>query len=217
MASPNRTPEPSLRASLILWLLLTLLPCAGLAQNAVPIPVTGWNLDVIFEAGATSHVDAFWDPESHATWAESGVITGISVNGFPSSRTFTSTATAAGVPTNTQFQFQPYTGTNVAFLGGSGIVTMNLVTPAKYKTVNVGASFSDHANYNHIKVTLGSPITPKLTSSITKTSSKPGRVFGGDEVKSAVRRCNIRSRVVLRRSVATAGLPIAYTRRIWSD
>jgi hypothetical protein len=156
MASPNRTPEPSLRAPLIVWLLLTLLPCAALAQNAVPIPVTGWNLDVIFEAGTTSHVDAFWDPESHATWAEAGVITGISVNGFPSSRTFTSTATAAGVPTNTLFQFQPYTGPNVAFLGGSGIVTMNLVTPAKYKTVNVlAASFSDHANYNHIKVTLG--------------------------------------------------------------
>ncbi len=153
MDHPHRTFLTWLRGAL---LCLGLIPITMPAQNAVPIPVTGWNTDMIFEAATPSRVDAFWDPESHATWAESGVITGVSVSGFPVSRTFTSTATSAGVPTNTQFQFQPYTGPNVAFLGGSGIATLNLVTPAKYKTVNVlAASFSDHANYNHIKVTLG--------------------------------------------------------------
>jgi hypothetical protein len=142
--------------SLLARLALALLPHAGHAQNAVPIPVTGWNLDMIFEAGTTSRVDAFWDPQSYTTWGEAGVITGRTVNGFPTSRTFTSMALRNGIPTNTQFQLQPYTGPNVAFLGGSGAATLTLLTPAKYKTVNVlSASFSDHANFNHIRVTLG--------------------------------------------------------------
>jgi hypothetical protein len=125
----------------------TLLAPALSWGAGVPIEVTGWNTDLIFEAAPTSTISEFFSPNDKMTWAENGTVTGVSCTGFPSSRTFTSGAA--------QYQFQPYTQNNAFWAVGSTNLTATLVTPAKYKSISLlHSSEGFHGNWMRVSIRL---------------------------------------------------------------
>jgi hypothetical protein len=118
---------------------------------AVPIPVTGWNQDLIFEAGATSSVTHFFTYTEGASWywTEAGTVTGVSVGGFPASRQLTGVG-------STQYALQPYTSNNALYLQGTTWVTATLSTPLRYSSLWLLYSLTHeaHGNFGKISVIL---------------------------------------------------------------
>ncbi len=108
----------------------------------VPITVTGYNQDVVVEAGAvndpTTHyanaVTASMDTgttKTFFTWYESGLPGGTG-GGLPVAGVFTSLADPAA-----QFQLSPYTGLNALFLDAATTTgTLTLATPAQYAALS---------------------------------------------------------------------------------
>ena len=82
--------------------LVMISPRDAWSGTAVPIPVTGWNQDLIFEAAATSFISEYFVTQEISSFAETGTVAGVSVNGFPAgpARTFTA-------PSGATFQLQP--------------------------------------------------------------------------------------------------------------
>lgn len=103
-----------------------------------PISLSGWNRDVIVEAGATapytSAASPFDVPNNYGFY-EAGLPGG--TRGLPNSRTFTSL-----VDGTTVFQFQPYTGNNVLQLSASSssFGTLTFTTPRAYSSLSILAA-----------------------------------------------------------------------------
>jgi hypothetical protein len=103
-----------------------------------PISLTGWNRDVIVEAGATapytSAAAPFDVPNNYGLY-EAGLPGG--TRGLPSSRSFTSL-----VDGTTVFQFQPYTGDNVLQLSAStsSFGTLTFASPGIYSSISILAA-----------------------------------------------------------------------------
>ena len=106
-----------------------------------PIPLTGWNKDVIFENARTPAAVGFdWAAEQRQSgppvraWFEAGLEG--HVDGLPSSRRFTSAAN-----TNVLFELQPYTTNNVLLLTMTKTTgTLVLTSPAAYRSMYVLAA-----------------------------------------------------------------------------
>ncbi len=106
-----------------------------------PIPLTGWNRDVVFENARLPAAASFDSPgermQSGApvrAWFEAGLEG--HVDGLPSSRRFTSAAT-----TNVLFELQPYTTNNVLFLTMSKTTgTLVLTSPKAYRSLFILAA-----------------------------------------------------------------------------
>ena len=120
---PHVTPEDSGSYQVIVWnamvtnTALARLQVNALAHAVIPVPVTGWNTDVIVEVG--SQPVANWPFDGLGIqWIESGFMG--HADGFPNSRQFTS-----AVNTNVLFQLQPYDSANVLLL--SSKVDLGLV------------------------------------------------------------------------------------------
>lgn len=110
--------------------------CVGAANS--PISLSGWNRDVIVEAGATapySSAASPFDVPNNYGFYEAGLPGG--TRGLPSSRTFTSL-----VDGTTVFQFQPYTGNNVLQLSAStsSFGTLTFTTPGIYSSLSILAA-----------------------------------------------------------------------------
>jgi len=127
----------------------------------VPITVSGFNQDVVVEAGAVN------DPATHFantvtasmdtgtmktffTWYESGLPGGTG-GGLPAAGLFTSLSDPTA-----QFRLSPYTGFNALFLDAATTSgTLTLATPARYAALSFLTSSS-----------LGSPTSPVLALTI---------------------------------------------------
>ena len=136
---------------------------AEAAEAAQPLTLTGWDHDVVFEAGSTSSISRFMDGPSMLTWAETGNCAGAAVtHGLPSDRTLISRAysDAAKIsPTKTKFALQPYDKKNAVYFWPGGPAapdqTLTLTTPAKYKKLCIlNASGGFHQWMQFITVTL---------------------------------------------------------------
>lgn len=122
-----------------LYLLVAILALSSLSVPAAnPIGATGWNRDVIVEAGATApytSAAASFDVPNNYGFYEAGLPGG--TRGLPSSRTFTSL-----VDGTTVFQFQPYSGNNVLQLSAStsSFGTLTFSTPGVYSSISILAA-----------------------------------------------------------------------------
>jgi len=124
-----------------LYLLAVSLVLSSLSLSAAntPISVTGWNRDVIVEAGATppySGAAAPFDLPNNYGFYEAGLSGG--TRGLPSSRTFTSL-----VDGTTVFQFQPYKAANNALqlsASTSNSGTLTFATPGIYSSISILAA-----------------------------------------------------------------------------
>jgi autotransporter-associated beta strand protein len=109
------------------------------------VPVTGFNQDVIVEAGAASATAATtiaFDGAGGNDWYETG-FPGSGTTGLPTNGSMFTSAFNSAV----KFQLQPYAGNNAAFInGGNGSVTLNLTTPTAFSMLNVLASASNGAS-----------------------------------------------------------------------
>ena len=127
----------------------------------VPITVSGFNQDVVVEAGAvndpTTHyanaVTASMDTgtmKTDFTWYESGLPGGAG-GGLPAAGVFTSLSDPTA-----QFRLSPYTGFNALFLDAATTSgTLTLATPAQYAALSFLTSSS-----------LGSATSPVLSLTI---------------------------------------------------
>lgn len=107
-------------------ILLLCLVARSHAATALPITVTGYNNDVVFEVGDTPGPAGKFLNEGQALY-ESG-LGGASGSGLPttgSGRTFTSDHT---VGDTTNFQFAPYAGNNALIMQESGGPTVKFAT-----------------------------------------------------------------------------------------
>jgi hypothetical protein len=116
---------------------LTLSTLSVSAANT-PISISGWNRDVIVEAGASapfSSAASPFDVPNNYGFYEAGLPGG--TRGLPSSRTFTSLVDATTV-----FQFQPYNGNNVLQLSAStsSFGTLTFTTPRAYSSLSILAA-----------------------------------------------------------------------------
>jgi PEP-CTERM motif len=116
------------------------LVLSGLSVTAAntPISLTGWNRDVIVEAGASlpySGAAAPFDVPNNYGFYEAGLPSG--TRGLPSSRTFTSL-----VDGTTVFQFRPYNGNNALQLSAStsSFGTLTFATPGIYSSLSILAA-----------------------------------------------------------------------------
>ena len=107
------------------------------------VPATGYNQDVIVEAGAASATAATTTTfDTTYDYYETGY-PGSGATGLPTNGSMFTSATNSAV----KFQLQPYAGNNVAYIPGSnGSVTLNLMTPTAFSTLNVLASAADGAS-----------------------------------------------------------------------
>ncbi len=100
-------------------------------HTATPLPLTGWNADVVSE-NASSTLSTTFDGAG-ASWFEANLQG--HADGLPQSRQFTSEIT-----TNVLYQLQPYNQPNVLLLRGSDTNALNLVNPALIERLYLAVS-----------------------------------------------------------------------------
>jgi hypothetical protein len=132
-----------LALSLAIAGIFTLAGHRSILAGSIPIAVSGFNQDVVVEAGAvddptmhyTGAVTATMDTgtdRTFNTWYENGLPGGGS-GGLPAAGVFTSAAN----PT-TQFLLAPYTGPNVLLLDQAGSTgTLSFATPGAYSALSI--------------------------------------------------------------------------------
>jgi len=114
------------------------LSSLSLSAANTPISLTGWNRDVIVEAGASlpyTGAAAPFDVPNNYGFYEAGLPGG--TRGLPASRSFTSL-----VDGTTVFQFRPYNGNNVLQLSASSSSsgTLTFTTPGIYSSLSILAA-----------------------------------------------------------------------------
>src|SRR5215471_7126599 len=118
-------------------LVTTPLRAAPVSTNMLPIPVTGWNRDLVVEANAPGPPYTSVATEMNAGEGKGFYQTGLPTYawGLPPSGMFVSMA-----GDNTIFQFQPYTANNALVLSpDTGLTSgsLTLVTPATYAKIAI--------------------------------------------------------------------------------
>jgi hypothetical protein len=110
----------------------------NLSATVRPIPVNGWNEDVVLEDSPVPLITDDFNGAG-ASWIEAGFFDHL--DGLPASGRFTSQAN-----TNVMFQFQPYTRNNVLRMNGPREIpatgSLTLVTPAPYNSLAILAAAS---------------------------------------------------------------------------
>ena len=105
----------------------------NLSPVSLPIPVRGWNQDVVLENSTVPLATADFDTLGNY-WFEAGW--GGHADGLPVSERFTSSSR-----TNVLFRFQPYIGNNVLRLDNSAPAgTLALLVPAPYRSLAILAA-----------------------------------------------------------------------------
>ena len=175
----------------------------GIIPVVQNISATGYNADVIAEAGAANALaGTSTDFGGNDVWYEQGFPGSAGTGLPPSGSTFTSAANP-----NVRFTLQPYTANNVAFIpGGNGSVTLTLTNPASYgalsflaaaasgsaamtatlnfadlSTVSVPITVSDWFNGNNAAVVAGGRIIRSTSSTVELDGSNP-RMYEYDYV-----------------------------------
>ena len=123
-----------------LYLLAVSLTLSSLSVNAgnSPISLSGWNRDVVVEAGASlpySGAASPFDVPNNYGFYQAGLPG--ATRGLPASGSFTSL-----VDGTTVFQFQPYNGNNVLQLSAStsSFGTLTFTTPGIYSSLSILAA-----------------------------------------------------------------------------
>lgn len=93
----------------------------GVTHRLMPIPVDGWDTDVVTELGGSPLTTDLFDAQA-ATWIEAGYDG--HPDGLPTSRRFTS-----AVDPQTLFELQPYDKPNVLFLTSPALVLPATIAP----------------------------------------------------------------------------------------
>lgn len=107
-------------------------------DTAIPITLTGFNLDVIFEAQARTTAFAFDDTTT--TWIENGIQ---DYPGLPAGP-FVSRLPNPITTGTTTYQLQPFTQNNVlALTEESTQGTLSLAVPTRYRTLSIAAASSN--------------------------------------------------------------------------
>jgi hypothetical protein len=125
-----------------------------LPSKALPIAMTGWNLDVVEEDSASPFAYGFemtaplaFEDTEGARWFETGLEG--QEHGLPKSRQFTSAANP-----DVLFELQPYTNNNVLKLGSAPTLQTSelaLVTPAPFSTLHLlAASGLNGGGFGHV-------------------------------------------------------------------
>jgi hypothetical protein len=128
---------------------------AGRCETATPIPLTGWNQDIVFEAAASSSITQYFQQDYFMTFVETGPVTGVNCTGLPTSRTLVSPVQPAFIPSGTVFEIPPYDGNNAAWIRGIGSVTLTLTNPRAYRHVTfLNTTSSYHHNWSWVTITL---------------------------------------------------------------
>ena len=112
------------------------------------LSLTGWNQDIIVGKSETApgysvSVGGSWDFYETGL---SGGTQGLAADSAGTNRTFTSSRNPS-----VKFQFAPYTGNNAVYLDGSSNVTLTLVSPAKFQSLQfleVARTMSWYARLN---------------------------------------------------------------------
>jgi hypothetical protein len=162
------------------------LLAAGLALSSLclsaantPITLSGWNRDIIVEAGASapysSAASPFDVPNNYGFYA-AGLPGG--TRGLPASRTFTSLADGTTV-----FQFQPYTANNVLQLSASAssLGTLTLTTPGIYSSLSIlAAAANSGASMGNLVIHFAdSSVSPVLQFNNSDWFFQPGPAIMG--------------------------------------
>jgi hypothetical protein len=117
---------------------VTVSPALPPTNDALPIPMTGFNQDVIFENQATTSAVPFDDTTT--TWVENGLK---GAAGLPAAR-FTSRLTNPVTGSSTFYEFQPFAGNNIlALTYAASQGTLTLAAPARFRALSIVASSSN--------------------------------------------------------------------------
>ena len=164
----NRTSTRLIAATAVLGLV-----SSAFAQQ-VPIIGSGYNYDVVADAGSTANASVDTNPilgiDNQFAYYQVGFGGTVAPNGLPTGTTFVSAADA-----NTTFALQPANGENVVFLtAASPTQTFTLTTPANYSSLSF---LSTGLNGSHPYSYTFSYTDGSTSSTGTLTA---GDNFGGD-------------------------------------
>lgn len=167
---------------------LTVLGQIG-APIQAPIPVTGFNQDVVVEASATDPLAATTtafdnlDINGNNVWYEQEFGGAAAAGtGLPAGGKIVSATNPA-----VTFQLQPYTAANAAFVAGNnGSVTLQLTTPGQFASLNILGSASNGTAFGQIHFNFADGTTTTVPFSYADwfNNSNPVFIAGGRVLRS---------------------------------
>jgi hypothetical protein len=168
-----------MRLKLVLPIVGILIQSSGARAQVIPIPVSGYNQDVVVEAGAPANASGVTTATMDAgigntggTWYEQGFNTSAPLTGIPARGT---TIVSAAAPDHSYLfpaSYGPGNGTagttNDAFVvgQGSGSPTIAFITPARYSALSLLGSSGHGPNSVDYVITFADSTTQSGTLSV---------------------------------------------------
>ncbi len=133
------------------------------------VSLTGWNQDLI--VGKTEAAPAYSTSFVTYNFYETGLLggtQGLAADSGGTNRTFTSSQNPS-----VKFQFAPYAGSNAVYLSGPGSVTLNLINPAKFLSLQFLETTRSMTWYAQLNFSNGTSTTTGTWSDPDWTATGP--------------------------------------------